>query len=647
MKKILSALLCISLIFASATSGLTVSAVAETDEEAITLIACSDFQHPDGNDAGKALVGRIINVMKDDGVTDTDGFLFCGDYDIDTIGNKSQTQDGVNALLEAISPLTPEHKVMGRGNHDPAGVTGISASGNNDPESGKYGVFLINEPDYMWYGRDEETIKRTAQKLTNYLNDKIDDDFNKPIFILSHLPLHYTMRTREIGDGRYARYLFDVINKAGEKGLNIYFLYGHNHGDGFEDYMGGSSVFKKAGDDIVIAEYSKTDLRHHTLNFNYMNAGYVGYYKGVNEGSDRTLNMTKFVITGNDVTVTRYDETGIHNLKSKGVRNSYKGETYYDPYEDVYTSPQTIALSGINDYTAIADTVPQLNSNGNTYVRINELSELEDGDQYIIAYNGTQIVTPNIITKTTESGTSKTGFELMTNEFFGEDAAYGNLSGVEWTFTRSGKEWYIGKDGLKLNLSAAPTLDQSGSLFKISKTYNGFKISNGAHSFKYDSVGLINGNGLSSSDFEIYKLVGYPIKVYGAVAQNENGKSVTNAAVGDVITLSANKVSNGKVFDKWVVSGAEIDISDVGSSTATFVMPEEKVRISAEYSVLKGDTNADATVNSLDMLQLQMSILGTYDSDDISVYDLNGDGKVTSADIVILQSFILGLSELV
>ncbi len=582
--------------------------------------------------------------MNADGVTDADGFLFCGDYDIDTIGNKTQTQLGVNALLEAISPLNAEHKVLARGNHDPDGVTGINASGNNDPTSGKYGVFLINEPDYMWYGRDEETIKRTAQKLTNYLNDKIDDNFDKPIFVVSHVPLHYTMRTREIGDGRYARYIFDVLNEAGAKGLNIYFLYGHNHGDGFEDYMGGSSVFKKAGDEIVIAEYSKTEFDYHTLNFNYMNAGYVGYYKDYNEGSDTTLTMTKFVISGNDVTVTRYDENGVHNLKSAGVRNTYKGETYYDPYTNVYTSPQTITLSAITDYTSIADTVPELNSNGNTYVRLDDLSELEDDGKYIIVYNDTEIVTSNIVSTTADSGSTKTGFELVTNEFFGEEAAYGDLSDMEWTFTKSGNEWYIGKGGMNIGLAAVPTLTENGSLLKITETRYGFKISNGAHSLHYDS-GIINGNGLYSSDFDIYELCGYPVKVLGGKAQNENGKELSNAVAGDTITITAATISDGKAFDKWVVSGAEIEISDIGSATATFVMPEGKVRVSATYAAVKGDIDGNATVNSLDLLTLQMHILDISISESISTCDLNGDGEVTSADLVILQSYILGFSE--
>mgnify|MGYP006982437861 CR=1 FL=1 len=71
-----------------------------------------------------------------------------------------------------------------RGNHDEAGAAGLAKSGDNDPSSGKYGVFVINEDDYMWYNNDEATIKRTAENLRNYLNHKLAVGF-KARFSLS------------------------------------------------------------------------------------------------------------------------------------------------------------------------------------------------------------------------------------------------------------------------------------------------------------------------------------------------------------------------------------------------------------------------------------------------------------------------------
>ena len=150
-----------------------------------------------------------------------------------------------------------ENIVLAQGNHDYApGTAGMSPSGNNDPASGKYGVFVINEDDYMWYNSDEQKIIETSRQLEEYLDDKIDKKFSAPIFVVSHLQLHASMRTQSIGDGKHANYIFDVLNSAGERGLNIVFLFGHNHGDGWDDYLGGSSIYLAKGDEIVIARGS-------------------------------------------------------------------------------------------------------------------------------------------------------------------------------------------------------------------------------------------------------------------------------------------------------------------------------------------------------------------------------------------------------
>lgn len=166
----------------------------------------------------------------------------------------------------------------------------MSASGSNDPTSGEYGVFVINEDDYMWTNSNEQTIKQTAQSLLEYMNGKISAQYDRPIFVVSHLPLHYSMRTKTGGDAMYAKYIFDVLNEAGSKGLNIVFLFGHNHSNGGINYLGGSAVFLQKGDNILIAQNSRTDFKSETLRFTYMNAGYTGYYENHN-GADDALTM--------------------------------------------------------------------------------------------------------------------------------------------------------------------------------------------------------------------------------------------------------------------------------------------------------------------------------------------------------------------
>ena len=323
-----------------------------------TVIACSDFQNPKGNEAGARTVTNILTQMQSAGYKSADGFLFCGDYDYYTVGSTSSTEAGITALKNAVTStydtLTDDRMVFVQGNHDAAGSTGLAASGAHDADG--YGVFVINEDDYMWNNSSESRIQQTANNLKSYLDAKVTAKYAKPIFVVSHLPLHYSMRTRNDGDGKYANYIFDVLNEAGANGLNIIFLYGHDHSNGWDDYLGGAAVYLAKGDQINIAQGSKTAFNVETLNFTYMNAGYTGYYSAVNTGAETTLTMTVFSITGDAVTVERYSTDGVHNLKSKGVTNNHKNESgYYAPNTTVYGSPKEISLTAVTPQATVTN----------------------------------------------------------------------------------------------------------------------------------------------------------------------------------------------------------------------------------------------------------------------------------------------------
>lgn len=322
---------------------LSVPIAAGADETVI--IAGSDFQHPEGNEVGAEVMSDIVSAIKNDGVSAADGFLFCGDYDYDTYGDAKSVSAGVRCVKDTVKGMVgAENIILAQGNHDTAaGSCGMTPGGENDPESKAYGVFVINNDDYMWKNTDEDKVADTARQLKIYLDRKLSEKFKQPIFIVSHLALHYSMRTTNDGDGMYAKYLFDVINSAADKGLNIVFLYGHDHSNGWDDYLGGSSVFLKKGDEILIGQNSKTEYKSEILSFTYMNAGFVSYYNNHN-GADDALTMTVFKIKSNEMTVSRYSADGLHPLKSKGVTNAYKNETGYLPDLTEYSSPQKIVL---------------------------------------------------------------------------------------------------------------------------------------------------------------------------------------------------------------------------------------------------------------------------------------------------------------
>lgn len=347
-KKLLALLLALVMILS-----LLPTSVLATGSEPTVVIAGSDFQAKGGHTAGAQTVTSILTNMQNAGYAEADGFLFCGDYDV----NYSDSAGGKAALQSAVQNVygTGMNEVYVQGNHDDDTLVDSTLSASGAQDTNAYGVFVINEKDYMWYNNDEATIKNTADNLKSYLDGKRDEGYAKPIFVVSHLPLHYSMRTRAGGgDGKYANYIFDVLNEAGANGLNIIFLYGHDHSNGWDDYLGGSCVYLAKGDKINIAQASQTVFEEKTLNFTYMNAGFTGYYENRN-GADDTLTMTVFSITGDTVQVERYDAKGKHNLKSAGVTNNYKNESGYDPNTTVYESPQTIALTAVTPLVTKTD----------------------------------------------------------------------------------------------------------------------------------------------------------------------------------------------------------------------------------------------------------------------------------------------------
>ena len=318
----------------------------------VVVIAGSDFQ-ANSDEAGATTVKNILTTIKKDYPT-ADGFLFAGDYEVSTFTNVTESTNGVNALKGAVDSIysgvgSGANAVYVQGNHDPDSMVGsvLAPNGANDPASGAYGVYALNENMYSWYsGHSEQQAIDTAADLKIYLDAKLSAGYKKPIFVVSHLPLHYTMRTKTSGDCAYANHIFDVLNEAAGDGLNIIFLFGHHHSNSWLDSQGGSAIYYTKGDKINIAQSSTTNYVAKTLNFTYLNAGFVGYYSTTNStaGVEKDLTMTVFEILGDNVKISRYSANGQHDLKSRGVANS----AYSEPFsinDRIYSSPQTTSPS--------------------------------------------------------------------------------------------------------------------------------------------------------------------------------------------------------------------------------------------------------------------------------------------------------------
>lgn len=356
------------------------SVFAATGDPTI-VIAGSDYQNTNGglfSSGASTDAYAIMSQIKEDYST-AYGFLFGGDYYAHDVNTTTQSTNGKNQLKgEIVDVLYPdmadENQVYIQGNHDADSLTTngtLATSGAHDTD--KYGVYVINEKDYMWYNDNQSTIKNTASALESYLDAKVAAGYSKPIFVLSHLPLHYSNRTAREGDGKYAKYIYDVLDQAGANDLNIIFMYGHNHSTSYyEEYLGNAAVYLAEGDTIYVAnEGSQTSCFSDTLNFTYMNYGFTGYLTGT--AADGALTMTVFEIYEDEVKVKRYDESGVHNLKSAGTNGSTPAGASVNT--TIYTSPQTIKLTTPEVKATFTDNGVTVTAGGITSVTASKAEE--------------------------------------------------------------------------------------------------------------------------------------------------------------------------------------------------------------------------------------------------------------------------------
>ncbi len=256
------------------------------EEEVHYLFAASDFQ---GDMASDTLISVLSNIVSK-GYEEVDALVWVGDYSYGSPGNPTER---INALKRVYTLMgwSPEMEIFSQGNHDTP--DSVAATGAHDTDW--CGVYAIREDDFP-LGGDDETVKKTAAALEDYLNAKLECGYAKPIFMASHIPLHATSRK----DNPQAYRLFNVINGAAAKGLNIYFLTGHNHSGGYDT----NNIYWTRGDKISVYQGTTSSAKTETLAFTYMNPGYmaetvVGY----------TQSASVFEVSGNAVTIHQFTAT--------------------------------------------------------------------------------------------------------------------------------------------------------------------------------------------------------------------------------------------------------------------------------------------------------------------------------------------------
>lgn len=259
--------------------------------------------------------GKVLKVMRDDGMPEPDSVLVGGDYSL-ILGDYATP--GIIQLREHYQSVypnaDPDDIICAQGNHD-LKIPAFYPSGMYD--MGTYCLYLINEDDFPWLqfirNGAEDTVKNTAADIKTALDKMISGGDTRPVIFITHVPLHHTTRNF-CGDNMYSSYIFNVINEAAAK-LDIIFLFAHNHSGDHDDYIGGSVNFMAPGDKVRIPMADKRGEDCYTeekLNFTYTNCGYIGFDRNhETETSTNVLTLGAIRFFKNKFVFLKYTQDGL------------------------------------------------------------------------------------------------------------------------------------------------------------------------------------------------------------------------------------------------------------------------------------------------------------------------------------------------
>ena len=270
------------------------------DEDEPTILFASDYQGENRYENTKGLISITKKYVN------PNLFIMCGDYRNTLDDNYLESERGILELSEMINFNFDVPIITIQGNHDLSNTFGIPKK--DYFETDKYIIYIINRDNFPNNQDKEknskEVVQKTSIKLEKFLKKQKS---SKPIFIVTHVPLHYTNRNNG-EDNKYASILFDVINKY-SKNLDIVFLYGHNHSGTYDDYIGGSINYIPRGKYLNIGGTNKRKR----LNFTYMNAGYLGFSNNtVTDTSTNILSISSIKIENDSLEIQRYTKDGIY-----------------------------------------------------------------------------------------------------------------------------------------------------------------------------------------------------------------------------------------------------------------------------------------------------------------------------------------------
>ena len=336
---LLSLIIVFSMVPQAASAAGTGPTAAPKDPDSRTVLAfTSDVHNKVTNESAERLDNWINNVENIHGKIDV--FSFCGD--MADSGDEELYWHNTQVSVTVVN----DHGIKGvytTGNHEYDPGHFIAGSSDQLMQRFKINTEGAAGSNYRIYclgsqSNNPEYTQPALWRLKSYLESAGND---KPIFIVTHYPLHYY-------DDRYTNNAVDIIDAINEmavrKGQTIVFIWGHNHSTGDPNY---DTVFKP-GDTI---EYDKNGNTR-TLRFYYCSAGCMSDIEySYNNGSIAGKGLVITVDHANKISFTYYGADGSDVTKggTYSLQDAVAVETVSicDPYGQRITSATDITKGSV------------------------------------------------------------------------------------------------------------------------------------------------------------------------------------------------------------------------------------------------------------------------------------------------------------
>lgn len=647
------------------------TADTSTTETTSTIIAMSDYQNSSlSSDKKKTVPQTIVNDMVSAGVS-PELVLLGGDYVDGSVGadgsNTSASKMATEfANLTGIiksgwSSITDDKILAIQGNHDASQfLTDDTLDATGAYEYDNYIIYLINEGSFPWWQGGyysysdtkicKTAVTNTADDLETYLESLIEAGDHRPVIIMSHVPMHWSQRstTGKIwwNDNIYADILFDVVNEAAKE-LDILFLFGHNHSSysslpgGYDNEIGGALAYVAKTESMKVPNSTNgTDnYTTKTLNFTYMNAGYVGNYNG----STKDCSISAITIDSDSIDIDRYT---YNNGTVDNETIALTGGS--DSSGDDESSNNSGSDEGTSTGTTTTGEWVELPASESGYEQITSLENISSTDKYLVVvwrYFGRDSNEDGYVFHDENNGnikvTGSDGYATITSTSGTID------DGCYWYITNNGDGTitmknadtgdYLGSNivadsSLAVNLNIASARHDGYQNFSIGYNDGAIRYSNSNRKFSFS--GNTTSSGASSANacnITLYKVVSASDGGYARLSGKLNQNYTTVSVVSEETVLGNVKVETSTdgstvsetidVTSDMVTWDTEFDGSTAGTYTGTVTYEGKEL----------GEITVTITAKSVTNIEL-VTATGSVTKNSSSSAVTGGKIKVTYSD---------------